>query len=80
MYELHTDIDIAAAPELVWVILTDFESYPRWNPFIRHIHGKPEAGGTLRVRIEPRGRRGITIRPTVLIADRGRDCAGLAGC
>jgi hypothetical protein len=73
MHELHTEIDIAAAPERVWEILTDFASYPRWNPFIRHIDGTPEAGKTLRARIEPSGGRGLTIRPTVLIADRARE-------
>lgn len=73
MHELHTEIDIVAAPERVWEILTDFASYPRWNPFIRHIDGTPEAGKTLRACIEPSGGRGLTIRPTVLIADRARE-------
>jgi uncharacterized protein YndB with AHSA1/START domain len=35
MKELHTEIEIDASAERVWDILTDFASYPQWNPFIR---------------------------------------------
>jgi uncharacterized protein YndB with AHSA1/START domain len=37
MKELHSEIEIDASAERVWAILTDFASYPRWNPFIRSI-------------------------------------------
>ena len=33
--ELHSEIEINAPVERVWEVLTDFASYPRWNPFIR---------------------------------------------
>lgn len=35
MKELFTEIEIKATPESVWQLLTDFEKYPEWNPFIR---------------------------------------------
>ena len=73
MHEIRTDIEIAAAPERVWEILTDFESYPRWNPFIRHITGSLDSGSRLTVRIEPPGGTGMTFRPTVLVAQRPRE-------
>jgi Polyketide cyclase / dehydrase and lipid transport len=30
---LTTKIDIEAAPEAVWSVLSDLPSYPSWNPF-----------------------------------------------
>jgi hypothetical protein len=72
MKELHSEIEIAASPERVWDILTDFAAYPRWNPFIRSISGKLEVGERLEVRLEPPGGRGITLRPTVLSAEPNR--------
>jgi hypothetical protein len=73
MKELHTEIEIAASAERVWRILTDFASYPRWNPFIRRISGEPVAEERLEVRLEPPDSRGITLRPTVLNAEPNRE-------
>ena len=73
MHELHSEIEIEAAPELVWSILTDFASYPQWNPFIRRIHGSPTTGGSLEVRIQPSGAKGMTFRPTILVAEPARE-------
>ena len=73
MKELHSEIEITASAELVWGILTDFASYPRWNPFIRRISGEPKVGERLEVRLEPPGSRGITLRPTVLNAEPDRE-------
>jgi|SRR5829696_763064 len=73
MKELHSQIEIAASAERVWDILTDFASYPQWNPFIRRISGELKAGERLEVRLEPPGGRGITLRPTVLRAEPNRE-------
>jgi hypothetical protein len=69
MKELHSQIDISASAERVWELLTDFASYPQWNPFIRHISGEPTTGERLKVRLEPPESRGITLRPKVLTAE-----------
>jgi hypothetical protein len=73
MKELRKDIPIAAPPERVWEVLTDFESYPSWNPFIRGVTGRPATGTELEVRIHPPGGRPMTFRPTVLTADAPRE-------
>ena len=73
MKELHSEIEINASAELVWGILTDFASYPEWNPFVRKISGEPKVGERLEVRLEPPGSRGITLRPTVLNAEPERE-------
>jgi hypothetical protein len=72
MKELHSEIEIAASTERVWDILTDFASYPQWNPFIRRISGELKVGERLEVRLEPPDSRGITLRPTVLRAEPNR--------
>jgi len=72
MKELHSRIEINASEERVWGILTDFASYPQWNPFIRSISGELKMGERLKVRLEPPDSRGITLRPTVLSAEPNR--------
>ena len=72
MKELHSEIEIDASVERVWDILTDFASYPQWNPFIRSISGELKVGQRLEVRLEPPDSRGITLRPTVLRAEPNR--------
>jgi len=44
MKELYSVIEIDAPADKVWGILTDFDSYSDWNPFIRKIKGKVEEG------------------------------------
>lgn len=73
MKELHSEIEIDTSAELVWGVLTDFASYPEWNPFVRKISGEPKVGERLEVRLEPPGGRGITLRPTVLKAEPERE-------
>lgn len=66
MREIITAIEIAAPAERVWRILTDFASYPAWNPFIPEIRGEPTVGERLAVCIRPAGRKGTTFWPTLL--------------
>ena len=68
MLELRTDIEISSTPERVWSILTDFDSYPGWNPFIRSIEGIARVGNRLNVSIQPVGSKAMSFRPVVLAA------------
>jgi hypothetical protein len=70
---ITTTIDIAADPDTVWTVLTDFASYAEWNPFMSRIEGAPEVGSRLAVRLTPAGGRGMTFKPTVLTATPGRE-------
>lgn len=65
MLELRTETDIAAPVDRVWHILMDFDGFPRWNPFIRSVHGRPEVGSQLDVEIGPSGSRGMRFRPKI---------------
>ena len=72
-HEIATEISIEATPARVWSVLTDFPSYATWNPFITSIAGQPERGRQLVARIQPKGGKGMTFKPTVLVAQRERE-------
>jgi hypothetical protein len=63
--QLRTEIVIDATPEKVWQVLTDFDAYPQWNPFMTRASGTPAAGERLTIRMQPAGGRAMTFRPTV---------------
>jgi hypothetical protein len=66
---LRAEIDIAASVEEVWRILTNFDRYPEWNPFILEAEGRLVVGQRLRVVIRPPWERARTFRPTVRRVD-----------
>lgn len=66
--EIKTKIEIAATPAKVWAILTDFEKYPTWNPFIKSITGNPQPGQTIKVELD-----GTKFSPTVLVYEKNRE-------
>jgi hypothetical protein len=70
--EIRTEIDIGAGPLRVWQVLTDFEKYPEWNPFIRQIDGQPVEGAKLRIHITtPAGaKREYSPKVTRVVAER----------
>jgi hypothetical protein len=70
---LRTTIDIDAAPEAVWAVLTDLPAYPGWNPFIRELHGELAVGERLEVTMQPEGGRAMTFRPTVRSVEPNRE-------
>ena len=69
MHRIETQIDINAPAERVWSILMDFQSYARWNPFIRSIEGTPKVGERLNIHIQPAGSNGMHFHPRVLIVE-----------
>ena len=73
MKELCTEIEIEATAERVWQLLTDFASFPEWNPFIRKASGNIRMGERLEVNIQPSGASAMTFRPTVLKAEPNRE-------
>ena len=73
MKELVSQIEIQASAQRVWQLLTDFGSFPQWNPFIRRAKGNVRVGERLEVNIQPSGASGMTFRPTVLKAESNRE-------
>lgn len=66
MKKLESEIMILAEPDKVWSVLTKFNDYPNWNPFIEQIEGDVESGGRLKVRIHPPSGSPMTFKPRVL--------------
>lgn len=61
--EIQTEILINTLSEKIWSILTKFENYPAWNPFIKSIEGEVKVGNKINVRIEPPQSKAMTFRP-----------------
>ena len=65
--ELTTFVDINAAPERVWHVLTDLPAYAEWNPFITRAEGTFVVGHRLSVSLPPvNAFVPSRLRPTVL--------------
>ena len=71
--ELRTEIEIDAPADRVWRVLTEFDAYPDWNPFLRRASGEVKEGARLEVYMQPSGGRGMTFRPTVIRAEPNRE-------
>jgi len=57
MQEIKTEIEINATPEQVWQVLTNFESYADWNPYIVRASGKAAGGEHLKLTLrQPDGK------------------------
>jgi hypothetical protein len=70
---IETEIQIDAPPAAVWAVLTDGAAYPDWNPFIRSMKGTAAKGQRLENTMQPMGRKPMTFRPRVLVADPHRE-------
>ena len=70
--ELYSETEIRATPGRIWEILTDFQKYPDWNPFIRSIQGTAVEGEWIEADLRPPGTRGMKIRPVLkkVVPDR----------
>lgn len=73
MHLVESHIEIRASTERVWDLLTEFASYPRWNPFVRSIEGELVVGRKLSVFIQPPGSGGMRFHPTLHIVSPRRE-------
>lgn len=73
MKEICTKILIKASPAIVWDIITDFENYGKWNPFIREISGVIKEGSTIHIFIKPPNSNGIKFKPKILKIDSEKE-------
>jgi hypothetical protein len=71
--ELYSEIEIHASPERIWEILSDFKSYPEWNPFIRSVQGTLVVGERITADLRPAGANGTKINPVLLKVNPGRE-------
>lgn len=71
--EISTEIMINASPEKIWRILSDFNAYSSWNPFIKWVKGDVAVGNKISVRIEPPGAKAMVFNPKVLVYEPNKE-------
>lgn len=71
--EITTEIRINSTPERVWQVLTDFDNYSTWNPFIISIEGEKGVGQKLATQITPPHRKLMKFNPTVLAFEPNKE-------
>lgn len=64
MKQYHTSIIINRSVEIVWRHLTDFTSYPIWNPLVGMLKGEMREGNIISTFIIPLGK---TYHPAILV-------------
>jgi len=66
--EIKTSIRIQAPASKVWEVLTDFEAYQAWNPFIQSLTGEVKVNSRIKVDLP-----GMTFRPKVLAFEPNKE-------
>ncbi len=60
MKAIETHIIVDCTPEKIWDILTNFEKYESWNPFMTKVEGDAKLGAKIKVQIRTmRGKQRI---------------------
>jgi hypothetical protein len=71
--ELRTEVEIDAPVSHVYRVLTAFERYPEWNPFITSISGRLESGQALAVEMSlPEGKTYL-LKPRLTVVSPDRE-------
>lgn len=73
MKELYTEIVIEASKERIWRVLTDFDQYGKWNPFIKSVVGKVAVGQIIQISLTPPDTKPMTFSPKVLTFESGSE-------
>jgi hypothetical protein len=74
---IKTETVINAPAERVWAEMTDFGSFPSWNPFVREASGRLEPGEQLKIRLQL-DRMKMTFKPRVTVVEPNRELRWLA--
>jgi hypothetical protein len=75
---IKTETIINAPAERVWAQMTDFASFPSWNPFVREAEGRLEPGERLKIRLQLDYGMKMTFRPRVTVVKPNRELRWLA--
>lgn len=71
--EIKTTILLKTSPKVVWEVLTDFENYPSWNPFVKYIKGEVKIGNRIKVKIEPPQSKAMIFTPKILAYENEKE-------
>lgn len=70
--KIKTEIEIDAAAQKVWQVLTDFAHWDRWNSAIPRVQGEAKVGGKLKIVIKTAGRT-MKGAPIVLVSSPNQE-------
>ena len=73
MKKIKTEIIIDTDVSTVWKVLTDFENYPNWNPFVRSIQGGKCVGDELKVACKTSKGKKVSFQSTILNMDQDKE-------
>ena len=71
MTEVSVSVDVPAAPETVWSVLTDTDAYPQWNTLLS-VRGEFAVGETVAVRLSVPGLPTVPISPEITVVEPER--------
>jgi len=72
MRDPRSQVEINATPQRVWEVLTDWPSFPAWNPFIRSATGTLAEGSRVRIQLRL-GSLLVPLRPVITRVDPPRE-------
>lgn len=72
MKTIHTEIGIGAPAARVWDVLIATDQWAEWNPFAK-ASGRFAVGERVSVTLTPPGKSAVTMRPTIVKLDTGRE-------
>lgn len=75
--EITATTKIAAPAARTWQVLSDTDSYPQWNPFVRRLDGTLTKGQRIEVRLQQGDSKPHTVKPRVVEVEPGRSFAWL---
>lgn len=73
MREIKTEIEIYASAVRVWRVLSDFDSFPEWNPFVIKVEGKPIKGEILKIEVQLPDSMKLKFTPEILVAEPNKE-------
>ena len=71
MKQVRTEIEIEAAPEQVWQVLTRWSEWSAWNPLLHRAAGRLGVGETVEIAFQGPGEKEVGARCTVVELEPG---------
>jgi len=73
--ELRSEVEIEAPPEHVYAVLTDFERFPEWNPFLTFASGSLVIGQKLSLELSLPEGKSYEVKPELTSIEPNRRLA-----
>ena len=71
--DIQTEIEINASAEKVWKIMTDFENFPSWNPFVIRAEGELKEGKKIKIDVQIPDAKMQKFKPVILKAEPNKE-------